>query len=143
MTDEQARRERIKELTYAPVLPALMDVLLDDYRDAIVAACEARWVLFRTSQGEKIAELTAKLVVLREDFEEREAACCPENVGFERYIAALEKKLAVLEVDKARLDWMEKSRVHCPNKYVAVMFLPSPSVREAIDAAHTPSPEEK
>ena len=40
--EEQAMRQRIKEPTGAPVLPALMDVLLDDYRAAIVAEYGAK-----------------------------------------------------------------------------------------------------
>lgn len=48
----------------------------------------------------------------RDALAEREAKCCPEDVGFEEYIATLEKRLA------ARADWQHSDAVKAAHAHL-------------------------
>ena len=72
---------------------------------------DGRFRYTRTPSGEELVALRARLAALEKehgDWVELEARFCPEDVGFDEYIATLTHKLATLEpVVEAAKAWRE------------------------------------
>lgn len=73
-------------------------VQMMDWMNPTEEMTEARQIGYnegRESRDDEVKELEARVM----EFEEREAGCCPEDVGFEEYIATLEKRQTKYKVD--------------------------------------------
>lgn len=54
------------------------------------------WGVYDSATGAAVCKDCQNAVQKQRDLEERESAICPEDMGFEEYIAVLEKKITEL-----------------------------------------------